>query len=40
MGRSAPTPGMVPAYHNNIPGGLATSGDKVDEGGEQDEEGR
>jgi pheromone receptor transcription factor len=41
MGRSAPTPGMpgVPAHHNNVPGGLAIGGDKVDEGGEQDDEG-
>jgi len=39
MGRSAPTPGMVPGHHNNVPGGLAIGGDKVDEGGEQDEEG-
>ena len=41
MGRSAPTQGMagVPAHHNNVPGGLSIGGDKVDEGGEQDDEG-
>jgi len=37
MGRSAPMSG-VPTHHNNVPGGLAIGGDKVDEGGEQDEE--
>ncbi|KAI0252380.1 SRF-type transcription factor (DNA-binding and dimerization domain)-domain-containing protein [Lactifluus subvellereus] len=36
MGRSAPM--SVPPHHNNVPGGLAIGGDKVDEGAEQDEE--
>jgi len=39
MGRSTATPGMgVPAHHNNVPGGLSIGGDKVDEGGDHDED--
>jgi hypothetical protein len=28
----------VPAHHNNVPGGLSIGGDKVDEGGDHDED--
>jgi len=39
MGRATATPGMgVPSHHNNVPGGLAIGGDKVDDGGDHDEE--
>lgn len=39
MGRSTATPGMgVPSHHNNVPGGLAIGGDKIDDGADHDEE--